>query len=215
MDPNIIEPAHKKGRLSQERIVHAVLSLIEAKPFDQLTVAEIMEEAGMAVGTFYRRFKTKESVLPFVFQAYEDLFKDWADGFGEADAKNKGEEKKEEGAVDRDEALELIVGRTQQLFSRHAGLLRTVHLYNRLHPDMNATPSDRRSLADLIGAVLARDFTNPTTDDLIKGRMALLTMVSVMTEHHLYRNHSPANQASLRNRDVRDLLITMLKSLKT
>ena len=66
--PDIIEPTHKKGRESQARIVQATLSLIEKTPFDQLTIASIMEEAGMAVGTFYRRFKTKESVLPFVFR---------------------------------------------------------------------------------------------------------------------------------------------------
>ncbi len=52
MHPDIIKPTHKKGHESQERIVQATLSLIEETPFDQLTIAEIMEEAGMAVGTF-------------------------------------------------------------------------------------------------------------------------------------------------------------------
>lgn len=200
--PDIIEPTHKKGRESQERIVQATLTLIETLPFDQLTIASIMEEAGMAVGTFYRRFKSKEAVLPFVFKAYGDLFEDWAQGFEAAKPSSP------------DEMIELVVRRTAKLFSKHAGLIRTVHLYHRLHPEMGIAASDRRGLYDLFGAVLAEDFDNPTRDDLIRGRMAMLTMVSVMTEHFLYRDYSPANNTSLRNKDVQDLLTRMLKALK-
>jgi AcrR family transcriptional regulator len=202
LHPEIIEPTHKKGRDSQDRIVQATLTLIETLPFDQLTIASIMEEAGMAVGTFYRRFKSKQGVLPFVFKAYDDLFVDWARGFTEA------------GPTSPDEMIELVVRRTGQLYSMHAGLIRTVHLYDRLHPEMRSTKSDRRGLYELFGAVLAKDVDYPTKDDLTRGRMAMLTMVSVMTEHFLYSDHSPASNTNLRNRDVQDLLIRMLRALK-
>ena len=201
MHPDIIEPTHKKGRASQDRIVRATLALIETTPFDQLTIAAIMEEAGMAVGTFYRRFKTKESVLPFVFKAYDGLFEDWARGFATAEPAGP------------DEAIELIVRRTAQLFSKNAGLIRTVHLHQRLHPEMGLATSARRELSDGLGAVLAKDFDHPTKDDLSRGRMAMLTMVSVMTEQFLYRSHSAAGTANLANRVVQNLLIRMLKSL--
>jgi len=201
VDPNIIHPTHKKGRESQERIVLATLSLIEKSPFDQLTIAEIMEEAGMAVGTFYRRFKTKESVLPFVFKAYDDLFEEWARSF------------MEEEAPTRDEAIELIIRKTAALFSKNAGLIRTVHLYNRLHPSMSMGQPNRNELSAMMGAVMAKDFEHPTKDDLVRGRMAILTMVAVMTEHFLYRDLPPAKTAALRNKDVADLLIHMIKSL--
>lgn len=199
---DIIEPTHKKGRESQDRIVRATLTLIESMPFDQLTIATIMEEAGMAVGTFYRRFKSKEGVLPFVFKAYDDLFESWAQGFATAEPSTQ------------DETIELVVRRTAQLYSEHAGLIRTVHLYERLHPEMRISKSDRRGLYDLFGDVLAKNFDNPTRDDLTRGRMAMLTMVSVMTEHFLYRDHSPASNTDLRNQDVQDLLTRMLKALK-
>lgn len=201
MHPDIIEPTHKKGRESQERIVQATLTLIEETPFDQLTIAEIMEEAGMAVGTFYRRFKTKESVLPFVFQAYDALFADWARSF------------EEEKAPTRDEAIALIVRKTAQLFQKNTGLIRTVHLYNRLHPGIGAAQSNRSELSAMMGALLAKDFDHPTKDDLVKGRMAVLVMVSVMTEHFLYRQFAPAKTADLRNKDVQDLLVEMIGCL--
>ncbi len=202
MHPDIIEPTHQKGRESQDRIVRATLALIEKTPFDQLTIASIMEEAGMAVGTFYRRFKTKESVLPFVFKAYDDLFEEWAQTF------------KEGGPTSQDEAIDLIVHRTAQLFSKQAGLIRTVHLYNRLHPEMSRSQPSRRELSALMGAVLAKDFNHPTKDDLRRGRMAVLTMVSVMTEHYLYRDLAPAATANLWNKDIHELLQKIIKALK-
>lgn len=201
MQPDIIVPTHKKGHESQERIVQATLALIENTPFDQLTIAEIMEEASMAVGTFYRRFRTKESVLPFVFKAYDNLFADWAHSF------------EDEEAETRDDAIELIVRKTAQLFLRNAGLIRTVHLYNRLHPGRSKTQPNRRELSTMMGALLAEDFDHPTKEDFIKGRMAILTMVSVMTEHFLYRELAPAKTASLRNKDVQELLMKMIRAL--
>jgi len=200
--PDIIEPTHKKGRESQARIVQAILRLIETTPFDQLTIAEIMAEAEMAVGTFYRRFKTKESVLPFVFAAYGQLFENWARGFEDYSLETS------------DEIIEMIVRRTAKLFAQNAGLIRTVHLYIRLHPDLQITRPGRNALGDGLGAVLAKDFDHPTKDDLARGQMAVLTMVSVMTEQYLYRAHSPANATKLSNAAVQDLLIHMLKSLK-
>jgi len=201
MHPDVIEPAHKKGRESQERIVQATLTLIEKTPFDQLTIAEIMEETGMAVGTFYRRFKTKEGVLPFVFKAYDDLFNEWARSFEDQEVGGRGE------------AIELIVQKTAQLFLRNTGLIRTVHLYNRLHPGMSITQPNRSELSAMMGALLAVDFDHPTKDDLCRGRMAILTMVSVMTEHFLYRDLAPAKTANLRNKDVQTLLVKLIETL--
>lgn len=45
------------------RIVHAALQLFSDKGYDETTVAEISEAAGIAKGTFFNYFKTKEDVL--------------------------------------------------------------------------------------------------------------------------------------------------------
>ena len=62
---------------------------------------------------------------------------------------------------------------------------------------MRAATPGRQELAHLMGAVVAKDFANPTQEDLAKGRMAMMTMVSVMIEYFLYKNHSPANALDL------------------
>ena len=64
-----------------------------------------------------------------------------------------------------------------------------------------------------LGALLAKDFEHPTKNDLIRGRMAILTMVSVMTEHFLYRDLAPAKTAALRNKDVEELPVKMIGAL--
>lgn len=46
-------------------IADALLSLMKRKPFQQITVTEICEEAAIGRKTFYRNFELKEDVLDF------------------------------------------------------------------------------------------------------------------------------------------------------
>jgi AcrR family transcriptional regulator len=41
----------------------ALLSLVEAKSFDRITVDDIVEKAGIGRSTFYRHFETKEALI--------------------------------------------------------------------------------------------------------------------------------------------------------
>ena len=41
----------------------ALLSLVESKPFDRITVEDIIEKAGVGRSTFYRHFETKEALI--------------------------------------------------------------------------------------------------------------------------------------------------------
>lgn len=44
----------------------ALLSLLERKPFDQITVRDICAEAGVHYATFFRHHQTKEGLLDFI-----------------------------------------------------------------------------------------------------------------------------------------------------
>jgi len=48
---------------TRQRIITAALSLMQEKPFDQITVEEITERADVAKGTFFLYFPTKEHLL--------------------------------------------------------------------------------------------------------------------------------------------------------
>lgn len=56
---------NKTGIRSQHMIADALLSLMKRKPFQQITVTEICEEAAIGRKTFYRNFEMKEDVLDF------------------------------------------------------------------------------------------------------------------------------------------------------
>lgn len=53
----------RKGILTRERIFKAALSLIQTKGYDQTTLVDICTEAGIATGTFYHYFKSKQDIL--------------------------------------------------------------------------------------------------------------------------------------------------------
>ena len=63
-----IAPKQARGRAAQERLVAATLALLAEQPFERVSVADIAARAGVAVGSVYRRFPSKERLLVYVAQ---------------------------------------------------------------------------------------------------------------------------------------------------
>jgi len=57
----------------QGRLAQAAMELYGERGFDQTTVAEIAERAGLTERTFFRHFSDKREVLFFGAQALQDL----------------------------------------------------------------------------------------------------------------------------------------------
>jgi len=57
--------ANKTALQSQHMITDALFSLMKSKPFQQITVTEICEEAAVGRKTFYRNFDLREDVIDF------------------------------------------------------------------------------------------------------------------------------------------------------
>ena len=57
--------ANKTATQSQHMIADALFTLMKRKPFQQITVTEICEEAAIGRKTFYRNFELKEDVVDF------------------------------------------------------------------------------------------------------------------------------------------------------
>lgn len=53
------------AKRSQEWIANSLVSLMQKKPFEQITVKEIMESSELARQTFYQVFDSKEEVLEY------------------------------------------------------------------------------------------------------------------------------------------------------
>jgi AcrR family transcriptional regulator len=56
-------PQQLRSRETLDRILDAAEQVLEQKTFNEATLAEIMERAGVTVGAFYRRFADKDALL--------------------------------------------------------------------------------------------------------------------------------------------------------
>jgi AcrR family transcriptional regulator len=56
-------PKQQRSHDTLARFIGATRRLLDEKPFDKITVNEIVQEAGSSVGAFYARFKDKDSLL--------------------------------------------------------------------------------------------------------------------------------------------------------
>lgn len=70
-EPEGLSSSQQARRL---RIVRAALALLEARPYDSIQMREVAESAGVALGTVYRYFSSKE-------QLFAAVLIEWASGF--------------------------------------------------------------------------------------------------------------------------------------
>jgi len=63
-------PQQARSRASMNQMLDAAAQLLETKTFDELTIAEVVQQAGASVGAFYGRFKDKDALL----QALDERF---------------------------------------------------------------------------------------------------------------------------------------------
>lgn len=68
IERNIRPPTQERSRRAQERILRAALRLLEDRPYQEISVADIARQAGVAVGTVYTRFPSKDQLLLFLFE---------------------------------------------------------------------------------------------------------------------------------------------------
>ena len=68
---HVREPKQARSRQTLERIVDATEKLLRDKPFEDISVAEIVREARSSVGSFYARFSEKEGLLPLIYERYD------------------------------------------------------------------------------------------------------------------------------------------------
>jgi AcrR family transcriptional regulator len=66
----------ERSQRTEAALARAVAELTKEKPFEEVTVAEVAERAGVAVGTVYRRFRDKRALLHLADTAFIDDTRD-------------------------------------------------------------------------------------------------------------------------------------------
>jgi len=57
-------PRQARAQATLERFFEATVELLQTRPFEALSVAEIVSRANASVGAFYKRFSSKQALLP-------------------------------------------------------------------------------------------------------------------------------------------------------
>ncbi|NLK44100.1 MAG: TetR/AcrR family transcriptional regulator [Tissierellia bacterium] len=65
-----------QAQATYEKIYDAAMSLVEKKGFNNITVKDICEKAGVAVGSFYNYFNSKDDILNETFKKADNFFQD-------------------------------------------------------------------------------------------------------------------------------------------
>jgi AcrR family transcriptional regulator len=198
--PGVVTPKQSRGHQARARLVEACLRLVEDRPFERISIAEIAAEAGMSVGNFYRRFRSKEAILPDLFAIYEARFAEFAERVQQAP-----------DSADPDLRIQVtaVVQSTVGLFRANRGLIQSLHLFSRLHPEL--VPQDNVSRRAHLYERLGQAFEGEGPGDpVLQGRVAAMCLVSALREQVVYPEQAPAAAVGLDDDVLMQQLVEMI-----
>jgi AcrR family transcriptional regulator len=115
-------PQQSRSQATLERLLDAAERVLASKSFGEATLAEIVEEAGVTVGAFYRRFPDKDALLHHLDDRFFGELYQLADGLFEPE--------RWPGAP-LPSIIRGIMEETVQLYHARRGLLRSLFLRSR------------------------------------------------------------------------------------
>ena len=141
---NVFLPKQQRSQDTQRKLLVALHNCLETKFFEHITIKELAEQAGVSVGTFYRRFKDKESLLPLLYQDFGNDLSQWV---SELEAM--------EFSCLR-EAVEKVSLETYQFLHTRQSIFRTLHLNSRLHSELLDSDKsvDRKEIYQRLASIL-------------------------------------------------------------
>ena len=69
----------QKSKETKDRIFHAAKTILQRQGYDQLSIKNICEEAGVSNGSFYHHFKTKYDLLSYYIEEQPSINPDLLD----------------------------------------------------------------------------------------------------------------------------------------
>ncbi len=195
MEP-ILTPRQIRSQRTQEKLLEALESLLQERYFEQITIQDIAERAGVAVGTIYRRFRNKEALLPVLYCRLDDRMDDWARGVWRGRPAGGGEGLRE--------TLRRLVAAHVRFYRRNAPILRTLYLQVRLDGELAEPDRALRrrrlyeSLLEPVWEALVR--SGRPAPPLDRVRCFVLLLLSPLTERCLFPDNTPASTLAMSDR---------------
>jgi AcrR family transcriptional regulator len=152
LDPDSLPHGQQQRR---DRIVRAAISLLEhGGEYDEIQMRDVAREAGVALGTVYRYFTSKEHL-------YAAALLEWADNFPPR------EQSKRAGGRSDEAQLRALMRRAVRAFERYPQMMR-VEIVIESSPDPNARALFDQFAARNVGALMTSlSSTDPATAAII------------------------------------------------
>lgn len=133
-------PQQTRSRETMSQILDAAARILESKSFEELTIAEVVQQAGTSVGAFYGRFKDKEGLLHALDERF---FADFERGVQETLS--------QPGFSDAPLAhiVRQVTRFLAETYQRQRGLLRSLNLKARLYGDSRFKQREQRAWDEL------------------------------------------------------------------
>lgn len=181
---SIIRAKQKRSTLTQNKILKSLHECLSNKYFEHISIVELAEGAEVSVGTFYRRFKDKNALIPLL---YEDFGKELDVWVTHLEANE---------FVNKEELFTFLIQETVQFIDKRSGVFRTLHLYARLYPGlvpenkMIERKTEFERIAQWITKQLFGD--DATAQQHSKSNMWVFIIVDTLIEKVLYNDVTPA-----------------------
>jgi AcrR family transcriptional regulator len=182
-------PLQERSRRTLERILRATERLLEKRPFEAISVAQIVRGARTSVGSFYARFDDKSAMLTSLYERYAD----------EVDVRIAAWQAEQGGpGPGLEGAAAWVAGYLIDSFRGRRNLLRALALHVRQHPgevdeaDVAQRAAQHRFLEQ---ALLAHRDRIPDDDPERAVRSALFLAASACRERILFDDATHARSA--------------------
>ncbi|GLX86115.1 hypothetical protein tloyanaT_23680 [Thalassotalea loyana] len=200
-EQSVIEPKQLRSQQTQRKLLDALHTCLEDKFFEHISIKELAEQAGVSVGTFYRRFKDKESLLPLLYQDFGNHLDSWV---------TKLEKQKYRSL---EQAVTKISQQTLVFLQTNKSVFRTLHLNSRLHSQILESDKvvDRSQIYQRIASLLL-DFDEEITVENKSNAAGtvVFVMINTLLEKVLYPTLTPAIASELNANDYAKELPKML-----
>lgn len=169
-------PLQERSRASTDRVLAAAEELLAEKLLEELTLAEILERAGVSVGAFYARFGNRDGLVSPLHDRYDERV---------ATIASRVLDPARWARVPLEVRVRSLVRYALMAYRRNHGLLRALVLEWRLHPERITEPQRERreTFFETIADVLVGDSTEiHHPDPRAAARFAFLAFGAVCRE---------------------------------
>ena len=180
---SVIQPKQQRSQDTQRKLLASLHFCLQQKFFEHISIKELADNAGVSVGTFYRRFKNKESLLPMLYQDFGRDLDVWV----------TTQERRRFNSLD--ETITALCFDMWDFLTSHKSTFRTLHLNSRLHSELLSTDEavDRRQVYQrLINIIMLYGHEMQVDNKEQASGMVIYTMINNLLDKVLYAQLTPA-----------------------